>query len=230
MAETASTNADLKQLVSQTTIDEGYWLRAEKQSGGVGRLGRKWESPVGNLYCSTIIGVRPGDPPPSSLAFVTGLAVYQVIGSYLPRTKVMLKWPNDILLDGAKVCGILLERVGDHVVAGIGVNISVAPVIAGRAVTRLNAHGAEVDAADFLNRLTVTFAEFVASWRELGLHYILDQWQKAAHPLGSAIMTSDEQGQKLRGNFAGLAADGALRLSKADGTLIEIRSGDVDLA
>ncbi len=76
--------------------EEGLWLRAERQSGGVGRLGRKWESPAGNLYCSTLVACRGGDPAPSTLSFVAALAVHKTVSAFLPHDDIWLKWPNDI--------------------------------------------------------------------------------------------------------------------------------------
>ncbi len=219
----------MKLLAEQGNAPEGFWLRAEKQVGGVGRLGRKWESPAGNLYCSTVVDIRPGDPTPSSLSFVAGLAVYTSIRSFLPGAEMILKWPNDVLVSHAKICGILLERVRNQIVVGIGVNIAVKPEIEGRAVTSLAAEGATIDAAGFLDHLSETFAAFVNIWRDQGFSHILTEWQKLAHPVGSTVTTSDERGEKTTGKYAGLTRDGALCLRKADGTLIEIHAGDISI-
>ncbi|WP_447526865.1 biotin--[acetyl-CoA-carboxylase] ligase [Parasphingorhabdus sp. NYA22] len=229
VAETASTNADLKALSLAGSAPEGFWLRAEKQTGGVGRRGRKWESPQGNLFCSTVVDIRPSDPAPSSLSFVAGLAVHAAIRSFLPDVPMLLKWPNDVLVSEAKICGILLERVKEQVVVGIGVNIAEAPQVEGRSVTSMAAEGADVDAAGFLDRLTGGFESWLRVWRDAGLTHILEQWQSLAHPVGMAVTTSDDGGEKITGEFAGLHADGALRLRKTDGTLIEIRAGDISI-
>jgi BirA family biotin operon repressor/biotin-[acetyl-CoA-carboxylase] ligase len=86
--ETGSTNADLLgRVAGGEVIPEGYWLRAERQTGGRGRLGRSWESPKGNLFCSTVINLRPTDPSPATLSMVTGIAVAVGVGmnvSYAP--------------------------------------------------------------------------------------------------------------------------------------------------
>lgn len=216
-------------MAGQGSVAEGFWLRAKTQSGGIGRLGRKWESPQGNLYCSTVVDLQPGDPAPSSLSFVAGLAVYGVIRSFLPGTEMILKWPNDILVSHAKICGILLERVKNQIVVGIGVNIAVTPEVEGRMLTSLAVEGATIDAAGFLNRLSDTFADFINAWRVQGFPYILTEWQKLAHPVGSMITTSDERGEKTTGEYVGLTADGALCLRKSDGALIEIRAGDITI-
>ncbi|PHR16918.1 MAG: biotin--[acetyl-CoA-carboxylase] ligase [Sphingopyxis sp.] len=220
----------MKALCLKDGVPEGFWLRAEVQTGGIGRRGRKWESPKGNLYCSTAIDIQPGDPAPSSLSFVAGLSVYSAIRRCLPDVPMLLKWPNDVLVSGAKICGILLERVKDQVVVGIGVNIAVAPEVEGRVVNSLAAEGATIDAAGFLEQLAREFEAYVVIWREAGLAEILKQWQNLAHPVGMAITTSDDGGEKITGEFSGLKADGALRLRKTDGTLIEIHAGDISIA
>ncbi|WP_159647868.1 biotin--[acetyl-CoA-carboxylase] ligase [Sphingorhabdus sp. 109] len=229
VAETASTNADVKALALAGSAPEGFWLRAETQTGGVGRRGRKWESPQGNLFCSTIVDLRPGNPEPSSLSFVAGLAVHATLRNFLPDAPMLLKWPNDVLVSDAKICGVLLERVKEQVVVGIGVNIAQAPQVEGRAVTSLKQEGAITDAAAFLDRLSKEFEAWVTLWREAGLARILKEWQMLAHPVGMTVTTSDIGGDKISGKFAGLTADGALRLRKADGTLIEIRAGDISI-
>lgn len=211
--------------------EEGFWLRAVKQSGGVGRLGRKWESPEGNLYCSTLVRCRRDDPSPSSLSFVAALAVHKAISAHLTHDDIWLKWPNDILVSELKICGILLERAGDAVVVGIGVNVAVAPRLDGRSVTSLHKEGSdpELSPEAVLDSLAEYFADTLTEWRQTGLASILDAWQKRAHPLGTKLSTSDANGQPLEGEYAGLSADGALRLRKRDGTLIAIHAGDVDV-
>ena len=209
--------------------EEGLWLRAERQRGGVGRLGRKWESPQGNLYCSTLVACRRDDPSPSTLSFVAALAVHKAISAHLPHEDVRLKWPNDILVSSHKICGILLERAGDMIVVGIGINIAIAPEVEGRTVTSLHKEGAAVDVtpASFLDSLAHFFSDAVHDWRQLGLSATLTAWQQRAHPLGTRLSTSDDTGARLEGEYAGLSDDGALRLRKADGALIEIHAGDV---
>jgi len=209
--------------------EEGLWLRAERQRGGVGRLGRKWESPEGNLYCSTLVACRREDPAPSTLSFVAALAVHKAISAHLPHEDIRLKWPNDILVSGHKICGILLERAGDMIVVGIGVNIAVAPQVEGRIVTSMRQEGADagLTPASFLETLAQYFDDAVKDWRQLGLPAILTAWQQRAHPLGTRLSTSDDKGERLEGEYAGLSDDGALRLRKVGGALIEIHAGDV---
>ena len=125
--ETGSTNADLAARIAHSGyVAEGAWLLADRQTAGRGRLGRSWSDGAGNFMGSTVVHLRHGDPSPDTLALVAGLAVYEAVVSRAgPET--MLKWPNDVLVDGAKLAGILLERIGDAVVIGIGVNLAAAP-------------------------------------------------------------------------------------------------------
>ncbi|WP_395395040.1 biotin--[acetyl-CoA-carboxylase] ligase [Novosphingobium sp. BL-8A] len=230
--ETASTNADLvRRLGAGEGIGEGFWLRAVRQSAGRGRRGKAWSSPAGNLYASTVVALRADDPPVHTLAFVAALAVCDLVLSLLPAAaSVQLKWPNDVLVDGAKISGILLERSGDHVIVGIGVNVVSAPELSDRATTSILASGAsDIDAQAVLHVLDARFAERLAQWRCEGLSGTLAAWQQSAYPLGTALKVMlDGEGQ-VTGTFAGLDPDGALRLRLADGGLRVIHAGDVSL-
>ena len=245
--ETASTNADLAQrLRAGEHVPEDHWLRALRQTAGRGRRGREWVSPEGNLACSTVVEVRVSDPPVHTLAFVAGLAVFDAVeatlefggpasGDFVDRLpadaspRCLLKWPNDLLVDGAKIAGILLERVGEHVVIGAGINVSGAPDVPGRVTTSLRAAGSDADAAAVLNRLASRFAARLAQWRSQGLAEVLADWQGRATPPGTPLLvTLDDEGA-LTGTFAGLATDGALRLRLADGSLRVVHAGDVSL-
>lgn len=212
-------------------VAEGFWLRAEKQTGGKGRLGRVWESPEGNLFCSTVVACRAADPAPSTLSFVTALAVFETIIAYIPDRGVQMKWPNDILVSGAKICGILLERSGDFIVIGIGINVKAAPKVADRKVTSLLGEGLNNDvmASDVLNSLSENLEKTLHQWRNSGLQSILTMWQERAHPVGTSLQVSVDSERKIPGQLEGLTKDGALRLRKTDGTLIEIHAGDVEI-
>lgn len=229
IAETGSTNADLLQLAGQGA-PEGFWLRAEQQSSGRGRLSRRWESPQGNLYCSTLVRLRPYDPQPGTLALVAAVAVQEAVSLYLPPERVQIKWPNDLLVDGAKLCGMLLERSGDAIIIGIGLNIASSPVIPDRPATSMAASGAgEVDPGYFLETLADTFARWLAIWRGEGMMPVRAQWLKYAHPQGTALKANLPDGNSVEGLFAGLDQDGALILRLANGTSHVIHAADIFL-
>jgi BirA family biotin operon repressor/biotin-[acetyl-CoA-carboxylase] ligase len=232
--ETASTNADLvRRLGAGEGLAEGFWLRAVRQSAGRGRRGREWSSPEGNLYASTVVALRADDPWVHTLAFVAALSVHDLMLSQLGAgADCQLKWPNDVLVGGAKICGILLERRGDHVIVGIGVNVVTAPELADRATTSVRKANPEnhSDAHTVLGDLADRFAARLAQWRMEGLASTLADWTRHAHPPGTPLLvTLDEEGL-LPGAFAGLDPDGALRLRLADGSLRVVHAGDVSLA
>lgn len=205
---------------------EGLWLRAERQTGGRGRQGRAWASPEGNLYASTLIRVRPGDPSPATLALVAAVALEEAVSVFVPGARI--KWPNDLLIDSAKLSGILLERAGDAIVIGFGVNLAHHPTGLERPATSLAAHGNAPDPQLFVETLAESFARWVASWRE-GLGPVRDRWLARAHPIGTALTVRLVDGASLDGLFGGLDANGSLILRLADGTSHAIHAGDVFL-
>lgn len=228
VAETGSTNADL--LALGRDAQEGDWLVARRQTAGKGRAGRQWEDGAGNFMGSTVVALRPGDPVPQTLALVTGLATAEAVAA-VPGAPagIVLKWPNDLLVAGAKLAGILLERAGDIVVIGIGVNLLRAPMMPGRATTALVDHGADIAPEDFAEQLAVRFAAALARWRGGEWDGLRDEWLARAHPLGTPLAVNDRDGQPIAGTFAGLGADGAALLRLADGTVRPIHAGDVEL-
>lgn len=227
--ETRSTSADLlARLAAGERIAEGYWLVADRQTGGRGRQGRSWLDAPGNFMGSTVVHLSPQDPAPPSLSFVAALAVYEVVLARIgnPR-EVQLKWPNDVLLGGAKFCGLLLEREGASAVIGIGVNLAKAPGVADRHTRTLAEYGPAPDRDAFAAELAAQVDLELGRWRQYGLEPILNRWLSAAHPLGSALSVHEPSGTKVSGVFDGLEPDGALRLRLADGTVRVIHAGDV---
>lgn len=227
VAETGSTNADMLALAA-AGVGEGAWLRAERQTAGRGRQGRAWNSPVGNFYGSTLVRLRPTDPPAPTLALVTVVALEEAVRVFLPAGAT-IKWPNDLLIDGAKLSGVLLERAGDAVVAGIGVNLAHHPDLPDRPATSLAAQGVAVDAATFADVLAESFARWLSRWRGERLEPVRHRWLDRAHPLGTALTARLPDGTAHDGLFDGLTGDGALILRLADGSRHVIHAGDVFL-
>lgn len=151
------------------------------------------------------------------------------LGSGLGRGGLLLKWPNDLLLDGAKLAGILLERAGDAVVIGIGVNLAHHPADTDRPATSLAAHGVLVEPALFLDLLAEIFERWLARWRVEGLPPVRDRWIERAHPAGTALTARLPDGSSVDGLFERLDADGALILRLASGERRVIHAGDVFL-
>lgn len=227
VAETGSTNADMIALAA-SGLEEGVWLRADRQTDGRGRQGRAWVSPPGNLYASTLVRIRPSDPPAATLALVAAVALEEAVSAYVP-VAVALRWPNDLLIDGAKVSGVLLERAGPAVVIGVGVNLAHHPADTDRVTTSLAAHGAAVQPADFIETLADAFARWVERWRGEGIDVVRRRWVDRAHPAGTPLTARLPDGSAVDGLFDGLDAEGALILRLADGTRRVIHAGDVFL-
>jgi BirA family biotin operon repressor/biotin-[acetyl-CoA-carboxylase] ligase len=230
--ETASTNGVLAaRLTSGERVAEGHWLVADRQTAGRGRLGRVWSDGLGNYMGSTVVHLHASDPAATTLALVAGLAVQSAVSPYIPPPSYpLLKWPNDVLVAGAKLAGILLERMDDAVVVGIGVNISQAPQLPDRETAALSHFGPAPARDSFAQELACFFAAEVQRWRCFGLAWLIETWQAAAHQKGTPLTVNAADGSSLSGTFAGLAEDGALRLALPGGTTRIIHAGEVNLA
>jgi BirA family biotin operon repressor/biotin-[acetyl-CoA-carboxylase] ligase len=204
---------------------EGDWLVALKQEAGRGRQGREWRSVEGNFFGSTLVVLDGADAPPPSLSLAAGLALIEAVDAAAPGKPLQLKWPNDLLLGGKKLAGILLERSGDRIVAGFGVNLASAPALDDREAAAL---GAMIPQA-FAPLLAASFARLLALWRSSPPEALAQAWLARAHPLGTALSVHMGSDERISGTFDGIEVDGALRLRRDDGTIDIIRAGDVNL-
>lgn len=227
--QTGSTNADLlARLNAGEHLRGGDWLVARRQSAGRGRQGRKWFDGSGNFMGSTVVRPAPGDPPAYTLALVAGLAVYEAVMPLCPDpAALMLKWPNDMLLRGAKLAGILLESTQGAVVVGIGVNLLAAPELPDRETIALAYVTMPPALEDFAERLAASLDTELERWRSHGIELLLRRWQAAAHPQGTPLKVQDASGGLIEGAFAGLDARGSLLLRSADGKTHTVHAGDV---
>ncbi len=233
VAEIDSTNDSCRQR-ALAGEPAGLVIRADLQTKGRGRRGRGWVSPPGNLYTSILL--RPSRPAAeiATLGFAAVVALGDAIAPLLPTTVALRhKWPNDLLLDGGKVSGILLEAQGPEpgiagfVVIGIGVNILSHPPDTPYPVTDLQAAGAgPITPRALLDRLLAAFAPLYAAWEERGFAAIGPLWRRRAIGLGEPIEVR-LQDNAIQGVFRDLDGDGALRLALADGTERRVSAGDV---
>jgi BirA family biotin operon repressor/biotin-[acetyl-CoA-carboxylase] ligase len=220
---TGSTNADL---ISDDRAAEGDWLVALHQDSGRGRQGRSWDSAPGNFHGSTLVVLRAGDFPAQSLSLAAGLALIEALDAAVPGQPLMLKWPNDVLLLGRKLAGILLERSGDKVVIGFGANLGSAPDLPDRRAATL---AGALEPHDFAPHLADSFERLLGLWRASEPKLIVQAWLARAHPVGTRLTVHSGSGASLSGRFDGLEADGALRLRREDGVLELVRAADVEL-
>ena len=205
-----STNQEAKRLATAGAA-RGTVVVALRQSAGRGRHGRVWLSPPGNLYASFVL--RPGVDARRAheIGFVAALAVADTVDAALPANlKASLKWPNDILLGGAKISGILAEWLDDGaLVLGIGLNVARAPAGLPYEATSLAAKGSSAKAAGALLTLCHSLAAWLHRWDESGFSPIRDAWLARGPLPGAPLVLQDGQ---LKGQFAGLDEDGALLL------------------
>lgn len=212
----------------------GLVIRADRQTRGRGRRGRDWSSPIGNLYASILL--RPMRPATevATLGFVAVVALADAVTPLLPRgVAIRHKWPNDLLLDGGKASGILLEAQGQErdsagfVVLGIGVNIVSHPADTPYpAISLVAAGAAPITAGALLDRLLAAFAPLYEAWEGTGFPAVEAAWRRRALGIGEPIVVQ-LQDAELRGVFRDLDRDGALRLALADGSERRISAGDV---
>ncbi len=208
--ELESTNDEASRL-AQAGAPGGTVVCARRQTAGRGRQGRRWSSPVGNLHASFLL--RPGVPASRSaeIGFVAAVAVAAALDTVLPE-KARLKWPNDVLIGGAKVAGILTELVDDAIIVGIGINVAHVPPDVPYAVTSLSAEGCQTTVDAIVAALVQAFDAALAAWIDGGFDPVREAWLRRGPPAGQAMRSGDVEGQ-----FAGLAADGALLLDTGKG-------------
>jgi BirA family biotin operon repressor/biotin-[acetyl-CoA-carboxylase] ligase len=209
------------------------WITARRQTAGRGRRGRSWETGEGNLAATLLTTTHRPPAEAAQVSFIAALAVSDLARAYLPPERVRVKWPNDVLVDGLKLAGILVEsgqrREGELWLAiGVGVNLARAPAIAERPATSLAAEtlAPPPEPRIALDGLAAAFADWLVVWDQQGFPAIAAAWTARAHGLGQAC-TARLADEAVEGVALGLDTDGALRLRLADGSVRRITAGDV---
>ena len=225
LAEVDSTNAEAARVAGELTGPT--WIMALNQTAARGRRGRCWANPVGNFAATLVL--HPSEPPEQAAlrSFVASLALYDAVVAATGRAQgVSLKWPNDVLLNGGKLAGILLESAGhgprlSHLAVGIGVNLRNAPdageVETGalRPVSLLSETGAHVPPEVFLDLLAQAYARHEAQFTTYGFGPIRTAWLDRAARLGEVITARTTQ-MKVTGTFETVDEAGNLVLTTRD--------------
>jgi BirA family biotin operon repressor/biotin-[acetyl-CoA-carboxylase] ligase len=221
-----STNEEASRLAK--TGERGpLWILALAQEAGRGRRGHNWQSLSGNLFATLLIApARPQREWPT-LSFAASLAVAEMAQSYAAAAAITLKWPNDVLLNGRKLAGILLETCGDALAIGIGVNLKHFPPDTEFPATALAAHGGCPSPDQALAALAASFAKWYERWLEQGFAGLKSDWLARAAglqaPIRARLADRDEMGV-----FEGIDDDGALLLRQG-GSVRAITAGEVFL-
>jgi BirA family biotin operon repressor/biotin-[acetyl-CoA-carboxylase] ligase len=243
--ESLESTQTLAHTYANAGASEGTVIIADSQTAGKGRMGRVWQSPVGNLLTSLILrpSVHKNAPPPSAygqIALMIGVAVRDSIEKYIHNAPsvLSLKWPNDGLIDGKKVFGVLVECVDDAVVVGIGVNVNTMPQVEDRPVTTLKAHATakeqqsipDLEITEIFHDLLKHVFKFYKLWLAGDFETIRQSWMKTAFAINEPVIRQIEKSElteipeDISGIFRGIAASGAMLLEKSDGTMAEIYS------
>lgn len=227
------------------------WLVSDHQLSGRGRRGRAWETPRGNLAATLLIVSRPGDgfglQQSATLGFVAGLALAEALDAVVPDARISvgvdggsprqggrfeLKWPNDVLAQGSKLSGILLESVmlgerGFALAIGIGVNVVAKPLNVAYPATSLAELGADCDAATLFLALSDAWTDNFARWSGgRGVSIIRERWLQRAAGLGSQVAVRVD-GEVVRGVFETIDEECRFVIRREDGRTICIAAGDV---
>lgn len=230
--EIDSTNEEARRLASAGEAGP-LWLAAECQTKGRGRRGREWRSPTGNLFATLLIRPQMPIAQCAQLSFVAALAVAGLIGRHAPRAEVKVKWPNDVLADGNKIAGILLESASnngdrpDWLALGFGVNLASHPADTIFPATSVAALGATAPSAgDALACLAGLWSRWYGLWLDRGFGPIRDSWLARAARLGTRIRARLANGETT-GVFEGIDESGALLLRETTDRLRLISAGEV---
>ncbi len=224
LAEVGSTNAEAARIAP--TLAGPEWILGLKQTAGRARRGREWKAPEGN-FAATLV-MRPSETPDQVAlrSFVAALALFDALDAATGRTDwLSLKWPNDVLLKGGKVAGILLESAGlgqgvGHIAIGIGVNLIAAPpraeleATAMHPVSVLAETGVRIAPEDFLDLLASAYARHEDTFRTLGFTPIRNLWLSRAARIGEVI-TARTMRDEVTGAFETVDAQGNLVLKTA---------------
>ena len=232
--ELDSTNSEAQRRIAAGQLD-GTWITARRQAAGRGRSGRDWQSLDGNLFASLLLPLHCSPTVLHNLSLVSGLALHNALRNKSKSIGVelepCLKWPNDVLIDDAKVAGILIESsiVGDRALAiiGIGVNIQAAPQLTDRKTTSLGDYGVNTTPPDLLVFIDQALSTEIKRWDcGPGFHLIREDWLEHSYDIGHPISINTAKA-RVEGGFAGLDKDGALLIRTTEGNVAHFHFGDV---
>ena len=231
VAEIDSTNDELKRR-ALAGAEEGLVLRAGLQTAGRGRRGRNWVSEPGNLYVSLLLRPEKSAADAATLGFVAAIALGRLLRAIL-KVPVLHKWPNDVLVDGRKISGILLESGGitggkvDWLVLGMGVNLRHHPEASLYPTTDLVAAGGPSLTADqALDLLLAEFQPCYETWLCQGFAALRADWLAHCAGLGETVLARLEK-EEVSGRFDDIEADGTLIVALSDGSRRRIAAGDI---
>jgi len=233
-----STNADARRRVLEGETAP-FWVGAKLQTQGRGRRGREWVSVSGNLFCTGVYPALASLQDTAKLSFVAAIAIFETLKAYVPEDIIVLKWPNDVLLDRKKVSGVLLEHINDHVFIGVGINLISHPQDTAYPTTHVLAHmsdndidspepvmtGPQAVMALLSSRITYWYNVFQTD----GFGPVKARWTEHAIGLNGSDITVNLPNESFKARVLGLGENGELQVRLEGGTIRHIHAGDVFL-
>ena len=226
-----STNAEALAAAS-AGARQGMLILAEEQTAGRGRHGRTWSAPPGSSLLLSLL-VRPVVPAASQplLPLLTGLVLAETVARHLPEADVAVKWPNDLLVDGRKAAGILVEAGAGAAVVGVGVNVDwrgvQRPAAFAEATSLAEAAGADVDRWRVLAGFLGVFSRRYEQWQELPAAF-LDGYRQRSATLGKRVRVVAMDGSAIEGEATDIDRTGALLVRTPEGQTVSFNAGDVE--
>lgn len=231
-----STNQEARRLI-KSGVDSNFVIWAKSQEQGRGRLNKKWSSDEGGLYMSILYKAFFDIENATQIPFIIGLAVYDSLKAIFRYNKmspdIRLKWPNDVIIDDAKIAGILIEteisntyQLPYFIILGIGVNISNDPDISEQITTSLKKLGIDIEPDILLDRILNSFTRYLRIWQEEGFLKIRDLWLKRAYKINHVVTIKSGQ-TRISGIFKDIDFTGAIRLMLAGGQISSLPMGEI---
>ncbi len=228
--DTLPSTADMAKQDMFQDVD-AYIIVADTQLSGRGRLGNGWQGDTGNVFFNMVTQLDIPMQQWSQLSLVIALALSDVISNVLDTAaKVQIKWPNDILVNGAKIAGVLLETIHTHtpkpkLSMGIGVNIVSSPPIDGYPTCYIRQFGGTISATDTIPMIVNRYTHWLQAWHKNGMASIVSLWLARAWGMGNTIRVRTPQ-KHIHGVFVGLSPSGELLLQTTSGN-ITVNAGEV---
>ncbi|WP_284346697.1 biotin--[acetyl-CoA-carboxylase] ligase [Rickettsia endosymbiont of Oedothorax gibbosus] len=219
--------------MAKSCPDCSYVILAKNQTKSRGRNNKIWHSNLGNLHVSILLKHQINLSYLPQLSFVMAIVVYKTITSLTASSvnSIKLKWPNDILINGKKVSGILLESISinnnNYIIISIGINIKESPLNIQQLATNLSDENIEVkDTGYLLDILMINFEKYFSRWKEQGFSKIRQYWLRNAYKLGEMVSVNDGN-TKILGIFKDIDENGGIRIQLEDGKIVTLCSFEI---
>ena len=232
--EVMSTNTVAK-FLSANHAENGCVILSEKQSNAKGRLGKSWESPLGGIWLSIILKSQVDHSKLPMITLATGVAVVKALEK-VGITNAEIKWPNDIMINGKKVSGILTEAITkfntiENIIIGVGIDANFDVDILSKELqegtTTLDTElGHRVDENEIIRLFLEEFEKIFILFNDGGFEQILKEWRKYSYSIGKIVEVKEPFNKSYDGYVLGISREGALVVEKIDGTLEKVISGE----